>query len=365
MPIFMDLHKVPGIEAKHAAEAHRMDIKNQEEFGCRCLTYWVDEKKESAFCLIDAPNKESVHAMHDATHGLIPHQIIQVNSNVVEAFLGRIRDPEGTTDISDPTLKVFNDPAFRVILLASTQDLGILKFKLGDSRAIQLHQLCLEYFRQSITKYEGREVETESKNLIASFVSVSQAMRAAYQIQKSMHIGGEMIYLKISVNAGLPVDGHSQLFGNTISTAEDISIVAKGGQVITTSIVRELYTEDVNYQFAPDQILQINQKDEELISSISSVIKTNFKDSNFDIPSFSKLVSTSKSGLYRVCNNIFAQSPNNILRVYRLQHSVRLLKEGLSISEAAFGSGFNSPSYFTKCFQEEYNLTPSEYLSFK
>ena len=45
MPIYMDRHIVPGIEAKHAAQAHREDLKIQDEYGCRCMTYWVDEER--------------------------------------------------------------------------------------------------------------------------------------------------------------------------------------------------------------------------------------------------------------------------------------------------------------------------------
>lgn len=114
-PIYMDLHIVPGITAKDAAEAHREDIKIQDDYGCRCMTYWVDEDRDSAFCLIDAPDKEAVRKMHDRAHGLIPHEIIQVNSNVVDAFLGRIQDPETFDELASPDIKVFNDPAFRII----------------------------------------------------------------------------------------------------------------------------------------------------------------------------------------------------------------------------------------------------------
>ncbi|MDH3710915.1 MAG: hypothetical protein OER04_13560, partial [Cyclobacteriaceae bacterium] len=38
--------------------------------------------------------------MHDRSHGLIPHQIIEMNSKAVMSFLGRIEDPE-VTDLTD------------------------------------------------------------------------------------------------------------------------------------------------------------------------------------------------------------------------------------------------------------------------
>ena len=50
-------------------------------------------KEENIFCLIEAPEKEAVEEMHRRAHGLIPNKIIEVNSTLVESFLGRIYDP--------------------------------------------------------------------------------------------------------------------------------------------------------------------------------------------------------------------------------------------------------------------------------
>src|SRR5690606_42052588 len=121
MPIYMDLHIVPGITAENAAKAHLEDLRFQEEFECNCMTYWVDETKDSAFCLIEAPNPKAVKELHDKAHGLITHQIIEVNSTVVESFLGRIYDPEIPGRL-DEQLKVFNDPTFRSLVLLSLRD---------------------------------------------------------------------------------------------------------------------------------------------------------------------------------------------------------------------------------------------------
>ena len=90
----MDLHIAPGVTAKKLAEAHILDVKIQHHYCCKAMTYWIDEDKGVVFCLIEAPDKESVSEMHEKSHGLIPNEIIQVNTDVVNAFLGRIKDPE-------------------------------------------------------------------------------------------------------------------------------------------------------------------------------------------------------------------------------------------------------------------------------
>src|SRR6185503_5503058 len=121
MPIYMDVHIVPGVKAKDVAEAHRKDLLHQEEHACKCMTYWIDEERENIFCLIEAPNKEAVAEMHNKAHGLVPNKIIEVSSNLVESFLGRIYDPE-QAEITEDGLKVFADPSFRILLVTKIAD---------------------------------------------------------------------------------------------------------------------------------------------------------------------------------------------------------------------------------------------------
>ena len=60
----------------------------------------------------------------------------------------------------------------------------------------------------------------------------------------------------------------------------------------------------------------------------------------------------------------YPKSPNTFLKEYRLNKALGLLnrKKG-NVSEIAFEAGFNSLSYFSKCFQKRYKLLPSDYLS--
>lgn len=60
---------------------------------------------------------------------------------------------------------------------------------------------------------------------------------------------------------------------------------------------------------------------------------------------------------------MFGVSPNIFIREYRLERALGVLSQQKSnIAEVAFESGFSSPSYFTKCFQTRFGITPSEYL---
>ena len=131
MPIFMDRHDVSEtVTAENVAQIHQEDLKIQDEFGCRGLTYWFDDKRKTAFCLIEAPDAKAIQKMHDKAHGQVPHSIIEVETSIVESFLGRIQDPEKARNKG---LNIIDDPAFRTIMVISLSQITLNK----DSQAIQ------------------------------------------------------------------------------------------------------------------------------------------------------------------------------------------------------------------------------------
>lgn len=360
----MDRHIVPGIEAKHAAEAHRADIKVQDEYGCRCMTYWVDEDRGSAFCLIDAPNREAVQKMHDKAHGLLPHEIVQVNSNVVEGFLGRISDPDKYTEMSD-SLRVFNDPAFRIILVGQTTDNGLLQHQLGNDRAERLMTLYHEIMRKELQHHEGREVELKGQDFIASFVSVTQAVACAAAVQKGMHVAGELINLRMGINAGMPVEKSKELFGDTIKMAKYLSDFAGNNQIVLASIIKEIYKDDGQKNLHNQDFFKwISPVDENSLQMLMDSLSNNWTNPDLGVGDFCHDLSMSKSKLYRKCTELTGRSPNELIREYRLLKSLDLLKTDRNVSQTVFDVGFSSPSYFTKCFQERFGLQPMAYLKY-
>ena len=168
MPIYMDVHIVPGVKADAVAAAHYKDLLHAPDFACKCMTYWVDEDRESIFCLIEAPNKDAVVNMHSIAHGLVPNKIIEVSSNVVESFLGRIFDPEDAI-VSSDGLKIFKDPSFRVLMVTAINDNFILENNLGKDTAAELLGQHNAIIRKNVRRFEGREVEHEGNGLIVSF----------------------------------------------------------------------------------------------------------------------------------------------------------------------------------------------------
>ena len=80
MPLFMDVHEsLPeGAKVQDVVEAHRADLKTQDQYGVKYLRYWVDEKNGKVFCLAEAPDADAAVTVHREAHGLVADQIYEV-----------------------------------------------------------------------------------------------------------------------------------------------------------------------------------------------------------------------------------------------------------------------------------------------
>jgi len=363
MPIYMDVHQVPGAEALDLAEAHRKDMLIQSEYQCKCMTYWLDEPRGVAFCLIEAPDKTAVEVMHKNSHGFIPHKIIEVKNEVVASFLGRIQDPE-ETEISESGLKVFSESAFRILLVTDMTDPVLLEYGMGPDKTNDLLQRINGSIRKYISLNEGREVEYAGHGFIASFSSAIKAVTSAIYIQKDLSLSErKRAGFKISITAGEPVANSDKLFGDAIQLATYLCTITNHNQVIVSSVVKDLLARDF-FNKVQKNLKSLSPQDETQMGSLFKKLEKNWQNPDFAITDFGQSMSMSKSQLYRKTIDLWGMSPNTLLKEFRLNKARGLLKgQSHNISQITFDSGFTSPSYFTKCFKEKFGLLPAIYLN--
>jgi len=358
----MDVHIVPGVKARDVAEAHRKDLLHQEEYECKCMTYWIDEQRETIFCLIDAPNKEAVEEMHGKAHGLIPNKIIEVSDALVESFLGRIYDPADAQTSVDG-LKIFSDPSFRILLLTKVTDPILLRHRLGGERADEVLHLHNHIVKRNRTLCGGREVEHEGNGFIISFSSASKAASCALSILGELSLAAAtMIGFKIGLNAGEPIEKGKTLFGDTIQLASYLCEIVSEHRIAITNSIKDLISKD-HLQNRGSQFFSLSPQDESLLELLFSKLEENWQDAEFDIPDYCQATAMSKSQLYRKTMMLTGLSPNSLLREFRLEKAKESMKKQLyTIAQITFDSGFTSASYFTKCFKKKYGLLPMAYL---
>ncbi len=107
----------------------------------------------------------------------------------------------------------------------------------------------------------------------------------------------------------------------------------------------------------------LTKHDKELITRIIDKLEENYSDPDYDVEKLGGDLGYSSSTLRRKTSALLNKSPNEFIRYFRLQKALKLItEEGKNVSETAFESGFNSISYFSKCFTEEFGKNPSEFI---
>lgn len=108
------------------------------------------------------------------------------------------------------------------------------------------------------------------------------------------------------------------------------------------------------------------QVEDAFLLSVNQILDREISNADFTVEKLANEMSVSTRTLIRKLSSLTAMNAAEFMRSYRLKKAVILLKQGQSISEAAFNVGFETPSYFSKCFKAQFSLSPSEYiLSYK
>ncbi len=104
--------------------------------------------------------------------------------------------------------------------------------------------------------------------------------------------------------------------------------------------------------------------EDEFIRKVQLAMDQHMHDEEFDITGLCKLVSMSRSQLYRKFKNLTNKTIGEYLRTYRLSRAREMLESGqANVSEAAFQCGFRNLSHFSRVFTREFGQKPSDFLN--
>lgn len=106
-----------------------------------------------------------------------------------------------------------------------------------------------------------------------------------------------------------------------------------------------------------------NTENAEFIEKLNAIILENMSDEKFSIDSLSGQFFISRSNFHKKIKNITGMTPNDYIKLIRLNQSAQLLSTGrYKINEVCYLVGFNTPSYFSKCFQEQFGKLPKDFI---
>lgn len=103
--------------------------------------------------------------------------------------------------------------------------------------------------------------------------------------------------------------------------------------------------------------------EERFLMKVRKSVEQNMGNEHFSVEDLASDVNLSRAQLHRKLVALTGLSASRYIRNFRLEHAMDLLKKNVgSVSEIAYRVGYSSPAYFTKCFTEDYGMSPSQVL---
>ena len=104
--------------------------------------------------------------------------------------------------------------------------------------------------------------------------------------------------------------------------------------------------------------------EDEFMHRFKEYLDAHISSTTLGIDEICSAIGVSRTQLYRKIKSMTGMSANGYIRIFRLKKALMLLKKGnVNVSQAGYEVGFNSSSYFIKCFKDYFGETPSEYMT--
>ena len=131
--------------------------------------------------------------------------------------------------------------------------------------------------------------------------------------------------------------------------------------VDSRKLLRERFSRELH--LGPKKV-RVSSMDEIFLNKVMQTVETYLGDAEFSMEKFGQEVGLSRMQLHRKLKALTGASPGDFLRTTRLKRAKQLLESRAgNVSEVAYEVGFNNLSYFSKCYREQFGMTPNEAFS--
>ena len=350
MPLFMDIHTVDSedFSAEDVVKAHMEDLSVQDRFGVRQIKYWVNVPARTLFCLMEGPDKKACNEVHVQSHGQTACNIIEVNDDEFQLFLGG--GSKDKTDLAQ-TESGELDTGYRTLMAVQLLDLTGVGEKV-NSELIS----CISLNRGKIIPLPN--------DLMASFVNATDALKCSNEIKKILERYEDSCEYRMALLTGRPVDEvGKQLFEHTKKRLERLCMIGNINETYIDSDTLKLAltgTSDSENKLKSSIVL--NDTAFLFLEDLFQIIDKKRSQAYFKSDMLHSAMGISKSQLYRKLKSITGRSPNQLIQEMKLRQAAhQLLKGELSVSQIAYNTGFNSPTYFTRTFKSRFGILPTDY----
>jgi signal transduction histidine kinase/ligand-binding sensor domain-containing protein/DNA-binding response OmpR family regulator len=149
-------------------------------------------------------------------------------------------------------------------------------------------------------------------------------------------------------------------FHNEYLIASIENLLRQRKKLFETLVSKKPFTE-----LSPSPIV-VTSADELFLKDVIRVVEEKMTDPGFSMETVAESMSMSRSAFYKKFKSLTGLTTVEFVRDMRLQRARQYLDGGqTNIAEVAYWSGFNNPKYFSTCFREKYQVSPTDYLKSK
>lgn len=156
-------------------------------------------------------------------------------------------------------------------------------------------------------------------------------------------------------------------YGADVYIEKPFSVKYLHKQIENLLKLKQTYQKMITTYPSPAMVdISISKKDQEFIEKLHDEIENHIAELDFSIDNIAETMFLSRSSFYRKIKSITGMSPNEYLKVFRLNKAAELLLQNeYSISEICDQVAFSSSSYFAKCFKAQFGVLPKDYINEK
>lgn len=115
-------------------------------------------------------------------------------------------------------------------------------------------------------------------------------------------------------------------------------------------------------ELVPVTVLASHPEDDDFLQRMNGIIEKHISDTGLGVEMLAEKLGISRTNLYSKLKSMAGMTPNEVIQLTRLKKAAELLAiGGMKVSEISERVGFNSPSYFTKCFTRHFGVNPGNY----
>lgn len=143
------------------------------------------------------------------------------------------------------------------IMFSDIQDSTVLTERLGDRRWLELLGEHDRIIREQLARHDGYEVKSQGDGFMLAFASARSAIQCAIAIQRELAAFREQhpedpLHVRVGLHSGEVIRDRDDFFGKNVILAARIGARAAGGEVLVSSLLRQLVASSGEFEFGPE-----------------------------------------------------------------------------------------------------------------